>query len=222
MGEVGGFRGRDHQLAVGADSDALWLRPDPHFARDLSAIEVEERHRAVVLVGDVQCSAVRAQGEPFGVASGVVQCEAVVGPGVPRLDPVGVARGDVEGLAVGRECHSPRPGAGQQAPFDPARCAVDHRHISGFVRNEDGVGRRLRACAAVEGQEQCGRDRQTVDQARLRMRACISGARADGKLTSASSGSLLLAAKRSFAAPGASSGGAAKAYPDALCGSVGG
>ena len=124
VGEVGHFRSGDDELPVGADAHALRLRPDADFARDLAALEVEEGHRAMVLVGDIGGAAVGADGEALRIGARGVARHAIERVHVPRLDAVGVAGGDIEAFCD--QARRPYRGGGGRLRAAP-RCARWHR-----------------------------------------------------------------------------------------------
>jgi hypothetical protein len=59
---------------------------------------------------------------------------------VPCLDAIGVARGDVEGLPVGRESHAARPLTGRKPTFgSSARTVEDSDVVGALVGHENDV-----------------------------------------------------------------------------------
>ena len=71
-------------------------------------LEIDDGHRVVVLVGDIEHLAGRVLGEQFGIGTGGQGVDDLPGLGVDHLDGVVIADGDHHELAVARELDAAR------------------------------------------------------------------------------------------------------------------
>ena len=100
MRHVGGFGRVDQDLAVRADRHALGFDADLNVAEARALLEIDDRHRVVVLVGDIENLAGGILGEQFGIGAGGQGVHHLSGCGVDHLDRVVVADRDQHELAV--------------------------------------------------------------------------------------------------------------------------
>ncbi len=94
MRHVGGLGGVDQDLAVRADGHALGLDADLDVAEARALLDIDDGHRVVVLVGDVEDLAVGIEGEQFGVRTGGQGVDDLLLGDVDHLDGVVVADRD--------------------------------------------------------------------------------------------------------------------------------
>src|SRR5947199_1410878 len=109
MRHVGGLGGIDQGLAVRADGHALGLDADLDLAETGTLFDIDDGHRVVVFVGDVEDLAGSIEGEQFGVRSGWQRIDDLLLRNVDDLNAVVVADGHEYKLAIPRELDAARP-----------------------------------------------------------------------------------------------------------------
>ena len=87
-------------LPSGLIAHALRLDPDRHVAKPCALVDVDDRHRVVVLIGDVENLAGGVLDEQLGVGPGGKRADDFVGLGVDHLDRVVVADRDKDEFLI--------------------------------------------------------------------------------------------------------------------------
>ena len=87
-------------LAVRAHRHALRLDPDRHVAKPFALVDVDDRHRVVILIGDIQNLAGGVLDEELGVRPGGKRADDFAGRSVDDLDRVVVADRDKDEFLI--------------------------------------------------------------------------------------------------------------------------
>src|SRR4030095_356347 len=91
------------------DGHALRLDADLDLAEAGAFFDVDDRHRVVVFVGDVEDLAGSIEGEQFGIRAGGQGIDHLLLRNIDDLNAVVIADGDEHKLSVPRELDAARP-----------------------------------------------------------------------------------------------------------------
>ena len=157
MRHVGRLGSIDQDFAVRADGHALRLDADLDLAEAGALLDVDDRHRVVVFVGDVEDLAVSIEGEQFGVRAGGQGIDHLLLRNVDDLNAVVVADGHEHKLSVPRELDAARPLADLDGLGDGPTVRIDHRYgvalLVGDIGDEGRGGARRREPDSHSGKQ---------------------------------------------------------------------
>src|SRR5207253_10299564 len=128
MRHVGGFGSIDQDLAVGADGHALRLDADLNLAETGTLFDIDDGHRVVVFVGDVEDLAGSIEDEQFGIRARGQRIDDLLLRNVDDLDAVVVADGHDYKLAIPRELDAAWPLADLDGLGDGPTVRIDDRY----------------------------------------------------------------------------------------------
>src|SRR5437870_13307673 len=128
MRHVGRLGSIDQDLAIRADGHALRLDADLDLAETSALLDVDDGHRVVVFVGDVEDLAVSIESEQFRIRAGGQGIDDLLLRNVDDLNAVVVADGDKHKLSIPREFDAARPLADLDGLGDGPTVCIDHRY----------------------------------------------------------------------------------------------
>ena len=124
-------------IAMPSGSTPTWMSPSAH-----ALFEIDDGHRVVVLVGDIEDLAGGILGEQFRIGTGGQAVHHLLGRGIDHLDLVVVADRDQHELAVPGEFDAARALADLDGLGDGPFVGVDHRYrVALLVRHIGDEGR---------------------------------------------------------------------------------
>ena len=152
MRHIGGFRGGDGDLAIGADGHALGFDPDIDLRHHLPGLGIDHGRHGIVFVGDEQVPVVGGQHELFRIFARGQVMQDFPGVGVHHLHGVAVRGADIDALEILGKGDAAWPFAGGIGLGHGQRCGVDHADgVVLFIRHPDFA--RLQRQGKDQGQQ---------------------------------------------------------------------
>src|SRR5437764_39947 len=148
----------NHQIfLVRGECHVLGLDADLDLAETGTLFDIDDGHRVVVFVGDVEDLAGSIEGEQFGVRAGGQRIDDLLLRNVDDLNAVVVADGHDYKLAIPRELDAARPLADLDGFGDGPTVRIDYRYgvalLVGHIGNEGRGGDRGREPDSHSGKQ---------------------------------------------------------------------
>ena len=131
MHEIAGLGSDVDGFTVIADQNAFRLRTGRDFFHDGVPVQVDDRQRRSLFVGDIDSAALLVDGEGLGARAGLELADDLQLRHVENVDDVVVAAGDVKHAVIGAKVHVARPARDLD---------VTHHFVGLWIDDDDVVG----------------------------------------------------------------------------------